>query len=138
MFLVTIQKSFSAAHKLYNPDMPEEWNNISYGPCANRNWHGHNFDLFVTVKGDMNDSDEVVKRSELEELVTHEVINVVDHKNFNLDVPFMNQKLTSCENIILEFWKLITQKLVEQEFTVELHRLRLYETSRNFVDYYGE
>lgn len=138
MHLVTVKKHFSAAHRLYNPAFSKEWNEETFGVCTSKNWHGHNFELLVTVKGEVDRSGCLIARTSLENIIEDKIIHWVDHKNFNLDVPFMKGKLTSCENIIMEFWKILTSEIATNELPVDLHRLRLIETPRNFIDYYGD
>jgi 6-pyruvoyltetrahydropterin/6-carboxytetrahydropterin synthase len=139
MVYVSRKEHFNAAHKLYNPSWTPEKNKEVFGPCANENWHGHNFDLIVTVKG-MPDADTgfVVDLKKLSNLIRREVIEKLDHKNLNVDVDFMEGKLASCENLIIEIWKILEKNLPEVTKSGKLHSLRLYETPRNYVEYFGE
>lgn len=139
MIYVSRKEHFNAAHKLYNPKWSKEKNAEVFGPCANENWHGHNFDLIVTVKG-MPDPDTgfVVDLKRLSTLIRTEITDKVDHKNLNLDVPFMEDILPSCENLIYQFWQILAPKVSEMAPRAQLHALKLYETPRNFVEYYGE
>ncbi|MFK7951667.1 MAG: 6-pyruvoyl tetrahydropterin synthase family protein [Ekhidna sp.] len=139
MILVSRKEHFNAAHKLYNPNWSEEKNHQIYGPCANENWHGHNFELIVTLKGNIDpDTGFLVDLKKLSLLIKAEILDQVDHKNLNLDVSFMIGKMASCENLIFEFWKLLFPKIEEEFPNATLYQLRLYETPRNFVDYFGE
>ncbi|MEO9871130.1 6-pyruvoyl trahydropterin synthase family protein [Ekhidna sp.] len=139
MIIVHRKEHFNAAHKLYNPSWSEEKNLEVFGPCANKNWHGHNFELITSVKGKVNDSTGfVIDLKKLSDVISQEIIDKVDHKNINLDVPFMENKMGSCENLIIEFWKILQAHIPRISSTASLYRLRLYETPRNFVDYYGE
>ena len=139
MVYVNRKEHFNAAHKLYNPAWSKEKNQQVYGPCANENWHGHNFDLIVTVKGEPDpESGFVVDMKKLGDLVRREIIDKVDHKNLNLDVSFMSGKLASCENLIVEFWKILEPAVKTITPNGSLHSLRLHETSKNFVEYFGE
>lgn len=140
MVYITKQVHFCAAHKLYNSKWSEEKNEEVFGPCANKNWHGHNFDLFVTIKGDLDpDTGFVMNFKDLKEIVKEEVLEAVDHKNLNLDVPFMRDKLTSCENLIIEFWKILFPLVAkESEGRASLHALKLYETPTSYAEYYGD
>ncbi|MEP0986756.1 6-carboxytetrahydropterin synthase [Ekhidna sp.] len=139
MILVHRKEHFNAAHKLYNPNWSEEKNKEVFGPCANANWHGHNFELITSVKGQIDpETGFVVDLKKLSDLINTEIIDKVDHKNINLDVPFMVGKMGSCENLIFEFWKILAPQINKLNQKASLHRLRLYETPRNFVDYYGE
>lgn len=138
MVYISRTEHFNAAHRLFNPNWSDEKNKEVFGPCANHNWHGHNFELIVTVKGEPNaDTGFVIDLKLLGEIIKREIIDQVDHKNINLDVPFMQGKMASCEILIMEIWKLLDRAL-EAVTEARLHRIRLYETSKNFVDYYGE
>ena len=139
MIYVSRKEHFNAAHKLYNPAWTREKNAEVFGPCANENWHGHNFDLIVTVKG-LPDPDTgfVVDLKKLSTLIRNEVIEKLDHKNLNLDVDFMQGKLPSCENLIVEIWRILESRLPAIGFRGKLHVIRLYETPRNYVEYFGE
>jgi 6-pyruvoyltetrahydropterin/6-carboxytetrahydropterin synthase len=139
MVYITKQVHFCAAHKLYNPDWSEEENEAVFGPCANKNWHGHNFDLFVTIKGAPEpDTGFVMNFKDLKKLIEEHVLEHVDHKNLNLDVPFMKNKLTSCENLVIEFWKILEPLISNgSKGNASLHALKLYETPTSYAEYYG-
>ena len=138
MLYVSRKEHFNAAHKLYNPSWSKEKNIEVFGPCANENWHGHNFDLIVTVKG-MPDPDTgfVVDLKRLSTMIRDRVIDKLDHKNLNVDVDFMQGKLASCENLVVAIWKIIHEHLPAVSKTAILHSIRLYETPRNYVEYFG-
>ncbi len=139
MVYVCRKEHFNAAHKLYNPKWSKEKNEEVFGPCANENWHGHNFELIVTVKGKVDeDTGFVIDLKRLSRLIKDDIIERVDHKNLNLDVPFMENKLPSCENLVIEFWNILAPKIKEMAPNAHLHSLKLMETPRNFVEYYGE
>lgn len=137
---VSRQEHFNAAHKLYNPNWSEEKNAELFGPCANANWHGHNFDLIVTVKGEPNpDTGFVIDLKKLSILIRTEITDKVDHKNLNLDVDFMIGKMASTEILACEFWKILAPKIVQLSGgRGMLHCIKLYETPRNYVEYFGE
>ncbi len=139
MIYVSRKEHFNAAHKLYNPAWSREKNVEVFGPCANENWHGHNFDLIVTVKG-MPDPDTgfVVDLKKLSTMIRQEVVDKLDHKNLNLDVGFMKGKLASCENLVVEVWKILEANLPGISNNARLHCVRLWETPRNYVEYFGE
>jgi 6-pyruvoyltetrahydropterin/6-carboxytetrahydropterin synthase len=129
---------FNAAHKLYNPKWSEEKNKAVFGPCSNENWHGHNYELIVTVKGQPDpETGFVIDLKKLSILIRENIIDQVDHKNLNLDVPFMRDQLASTENLIMAFWKIL-EPLIPGMSSARLHSLKLYETPRNFVEYFGE
>ncbi len=139
MVIVYRKEHFNAAHKLYNPQWSKEKNVEVFGPCANENWHGHNFELIVGVKGRPDpETGFVIDLKLLSNLIKNEILEKVDHKNLNLDVPFMTGKMASCENLIIEFWKILETKILDIAPNARLHHLRLFETPRNFVDYYGD
>lgn len=139
MVYISRQEHFNAAHKLYNPAWSKEKNQEVFGPCANENWHGHNFDLIVTVKGKPDpDTGFVVDLKKLSTLIRKEVVDQLDHKNINLDVPFMQGKMASTENLVMEIWRILERTLPSITDTAQLHSIKLYETPRNFVEYYGE
>jgi 6-pyruvoyltetrahydropterin/6-carboxytetrahydropterin synthase len=137
MIYISRKEHFNAAHKLYNPNWSEEKNKEVFGPCANANWHGHNFDVIVTVKG-LPDPDTgfVIDLKKLSTLIREHVIEKVDHKNLNVDVDFMLGKMASTENLAIEFWKILAPK-IESISSAKLHSIKLYETPRNYVEYFG-
>ena len=138
MLYISRKEHFNAAHKLYNPAWTKEKNAEVFGPCANENWHGHNFDLIVTVKGTPDpETGFVVDLKKLSTLIREEVIEKLDHKNINTDVDFMAGKLCSCENLIVEIWRILDARIPDITRFGKLHCLRLYETPRNYVEYYG-
>ena len=139
MIYVSRQEHFNAAHKLYNPNWSEEKNIEVFGPCANANWHGHNFEIIVTVKGQPDpETGFVVDLKSLSTLIRKEITDKVDHKNLNLDVDFMQGKMASTEILTMEFWKILEPKVREITTTGVLHSIKVYETPRNFVEYFGD
>lgn len=138
MLHISRKEHFNAAHKLFNPAWTKEKNLEVFGPCANDNWHGHNFDLIVTVKGIPDpDTGFVVDMKRLSTLIRTEITDKLDHKNINLDVEFMQGKMASCENLIVEIWKILEKHLPAITRHGTLHSIRLYETPRNYVEYFG-
>lgn len=139
MVYVIRKEHFNAAHRLFNPAWSEEKNQEIYGPCANNNWHGHNFELIVTVKGKPDlETGFVFDLKQLGDIIKKEIIDQVDHKNLNLDVDFMEGKLASCEILIMEFWKILEPAIRAVTPSAKLHKLHLIETNKNSVEYYGE
>ena len=136
MVYLTRNEHFNAAHKLANPNWSKEKNEAFFGKCANENWHGHNYDLFVTVKG-IPDADTgfLYDVKKLSELIKVHVIELVDHKNLNLDVEFLKGKMCSTENLAIGIWNQLAPHLPEG---VHLHCIKLYETPRIYVEYFGE
>ena len=136
MVYLTRVEHFNAAHKLYNPNWSQEQNEQVFGKCANQNWHGHNYELYVTVKGRPNpDTGFVFDVKELSRIINQYVIEHIDHKNLNVDVPFMKDQLCSTENLAIAIWKQLQPQLPAG---VQLHGIKLYETPRIFVEYFGE
>ena len=138
MLYISRKEHFNAAHKLYNPAWTKEKNIEVFGACANENWHGHNFDLIVTVAGTPDpETGFVVDLKKLSILIREQVIDKLDHKNLNTDVDFMQGKLASCETLIVEIWKILAPAISNITKYGKLHCLRLYETPRNYVEYFG-
>jgi 6-pyruvoyltetrahydropterin/6-carboxytetrahydropterin synthase len=136
MIYITRKASFNAAHKLSRADWSKEENEAVYGKCANPNWHGHNYHLFVTVKGEVNpETGFLVDLKWLKDVVNTHVVDKIDHKNLNLDVDFMKDKLASTENLAIAIWDILVVLL--KEAGVQLHCIKIYETENNFVEYFG-
>lgn len=136
MIYITRKEHFNAAHKLYNPAWSEEQNNTTFGKCANKNWHGHNYELFVTVKGEINpDTGFVVNLKTLSTVIRTDVTEILDHKNLNMDVKGM-PIMPSTENVAIFIWNILAPKI--KEMGAELHGIKLYETDSNYVEYFGE
>jgi 6-pyruvoyltetrahydropterin/6-carboxytetrahydropterin synthase len=135
-FYLTRKEHFNAAHKLYNPAWTKEKNDAVFGKCANENWHGHNFELFVTVKGTPDpETGFIVDAKLLSGIIKLHVVDVLDHRNLNLDVPFMHGKMCSIENLVYEIWHQLVPHIPAG---VHLHCVKLVETPRIFVEYFGE
>ena len=136
MVYLTRLAHFNAAHKLYNPNWSKEKNEEVFGVCANENWHGHNFDLYVTVKGEVDaDTGFLMDVKKLKALIKEHVTDKVDHKNLNLDVEFLRGKLCSTENLAMGIWNQLFPHLPSN---VKLHSIKLYETARIYVEYFGD
>jgi 6-pyruvoyltetrahydropterin/6-carboxytetrahydropterin synthase len=132
---ITRRERFNAAHKLYNPNWTEQENEDFFGKCSNKYYHGHNFDLFVTVKGIASaETGMVIDLKLLKKIIKEEIIEKIDHRNLNEDVDFMKGIIPSIENIIVEIWRILDAKIVNGK----LHYIKLTETENNFVEYYGE
>ncbi len=130
------KEHFNAAHKLWRKDWTAEKNEEVFGKCANKNWHGHNFNIFVTVKGIPNpETGFVINLKDLSAIIKKEVVERFDHKNLNLDVPEMNGILASTENLIMKIWELLESPIDLAGGT--LAKIRLEETENNFVEYFG-
>ena len=139
MIYVSRKENFNAAHKLYNSNWSKEKNEEIFGPCANEYFHGHNFELTVTVKGKPDpDTGFVIDLKELGVLIKKLIIDKVDHKNLNMDVDFMKGKMTSCEIFVMEIWNILAPAIGQSAPGAQLHSLFLKETDKNFVEYFGE
>ncbi|HTA27879.1 MAG TPA: 6-carboxytetrahydropterin synthase [Bacteroidia bacterium] len=137
MMYVTRRETFNAAHKVYNPEWSEAKNQEVFGGCANPNWHGHNYILFVTVKGEVSkETGFVIDLKKLSQLIKKEIVEKVDHKNFNLDVPFLKDILPSTENVTIAFWNILEKAVADMG--CQLHSIKLQETENNYVEYFGE
>ena len=138
---VSRREHFNAAHRLYNPRWSKEKNQEVFGPCANEYYHGHNFELIVTVKGRPDpDTGFVVDMKKLGQIIKTNITSQVDHRNLNIDVPFMQEVLPSCENFVVRIWDILAPIINEMapDAQARLYSIKLYETANNFVEYFGE
>ena len=132
---VTRRLMFNAAHRVHNPALSDEENARLFGKCNNVNWHGHNYTLDVSVRGPIDErTGYVVDLGALKRLVTERVVDQIDHRNFNLDVPFMHGIIPTSENIIVAIWR----ELEPAIGAGRLVKLVLWETPNNYVEYSGE
>ena len=130
------KEHFNAAHKLWRNDWSDEKNEEIFGKCANKNWHGHNFNLIVTVKGIPNpETGFVINLKDLSKIIKTEVVDIFDHKNLNLDVDCMKDILASTENMVIKIWEILEQPIFNAGGI--LAKIRLEETENNFVEYFG-
>jgi len=136
MVYLTRIEHFNAAHRLYNPVWSSQKNEEVFGKCANENWHGHNYELYVTVKGIPNkDTGFLFDVKKLSDIIKEHVLEILDHKNLNLDVPFLQGTMCSTENLAIGIWQQLLPHLPKD---VLLHCIKLYETPRIYVEYYGD
>ena|SRR5690606_30882669 len=136
MIYITRRERFSAAHKLARSDWSEEQNLEVFGKCSNANWHGHNYELFVTVKGEINtETGFLIDLRVLKEIILNNVVDKLDHMNINLDVDFMKGKMASTEILAMEIFRILSPKIKAEG--AELHSIKLYETENNCVEYFG-
>ncbi len=134
---VTRRERFNAAHQMYNPAWSPEKNEEVFGKCSNKNWHGHNYELFVTVKGSPQpETGYCVDLKDVSTIIKDHVIEKIDHRNINLDVDFMRGKLASTENLTLAIWEVLESKI--KDLGAQLHCVKIYESENNFVEYFGE
>ena len=137
MVYLTRRETFNAAHKLFRPDWSAEENEKIFGKCANPNWHGHNYTLFVTVKGEIDPgTGYFVNLKELSLLIRRLVIDKLDHKNLNLDVDFMKGKMASTEVLAVAIWDELVPSI--KKLGGILHGIRIVETENNTVEYFGK
>lgn len=137
MIFLTRRERFSAAHRMFRQDWSDDKNREVYGKCSNPNWHGHNYVLWVTVKGYMSDIHGFVMNiNVLKKIIQEKVIEKLDHRNINLDVDFMTGKIATTENLTVAIWNEI-KPAVEKE-GAQLHCVKIEETENNFIEYYGK
>ena len=137
MIYITRHERFNAAHRLFRPEYSDEKNLQIFGKCSNPNWHGHNYSLFVTVRGELNpETGFLVDLKHLSELINIMVIEKLDHRNINIEVDFMQGKLASTENIAIGIWNELAFPI--SRLGASLHCVKLYETENNYVEYFGE
>jgi 6-pyruvoyltetrahydropterin/6-carboxytetrahydropterin synthase len=135
MIYVTRRVEFSASHYYHNPNLSPEENRRIFGKCNNPHGHGHNYTLEVTVAGEVDPvTGMVMDLKDLKKLLEQEVLQLMDHRFLNKEVPAFASTIPTTENIAVEIWKLLAPKLAFGK----LHRIRLYETPDLFVDYYGD
>lgn len=137
MIYITRKEHFNAAHRLFRPDWSDDKNLEVFGKCSNPNWHGHNYILHITVKGKINkETGFLVNLKELSKIIKQRVIEKLDHKNINIEVDFMKDKLASTENIAIGIWEQLEQPI--KNLGSQLHSVKLFETEKNFVEYFGK
>jgi 6-pyruvoyltetrahydropterin/6-carboxytetrahydropterin synthase len=131
---VTRQVHFNAAHRLYNRAFSRKWNDRQFGLCTSPRWHGHNYVLEATVCGLPDpDTGYVFDLARLRDILRRTVVDPCDHRNLNEEVPFLRGVIPTTENLVAAFWGQIEPRIRKGR----LYRLRLFETPRNFADYYG-
>ncbi len=134
MIYITRKLEFCASHRLYNPEYSDEKNAQVFGLCNNPNGHGHNYVMEVTIRGEVHpETGMVLDLKALKKLVNEEIILKVDHKNLNVDVPFLKNIIPTAENLAIQFWEVLESRLESGQ----LHEIKLYESERNFVIYRG-
>ena len=131
---VTRQIHFNSAHRLENPTKSRAWNQQQYGLCTSPHWHGHNYVLEVTVAGTPDPvTGYVLDLGQLKEILQRAIADKCDHKNLNTDVAFLRGVIPTTENLVIAFWNEIAPVIPAGR----LYRVRLYETPRNFAEYFG-
>jgi len=136
MIYITRREVFNAAHRVFREDWSDDKNLEFYGKCSNPNWHGHNYTLYVTIKGNIEpDTGYVADLKSVSTIIKERIIEKIDHKNINLEVNFMNGRIASTENIAVAIWEELKAPI--RKLGAELHCIKLEETENNFVEYFG-
>lgn len=136
MITVTRRERFNAAHRLFNKNWTDEKNESVFGKCSNKNWHGHNYILYVTVKGIIDqDTGYLIDLKILSDILKEKVTSKLDHKNLNIEVDFLNDTITTAENIAVKIFEEIAPEIAKHN--CQLHCVKLVETENNFVEYFG-
>jgi len=136
MVFITRKETFSAAHRLSRADWSPEKNQEIFGKCANPNWHGHNYILWITVKGEVSsETGFLTNLSDLSAIIKKNVLDKVDHKNLDLDVEFLHGKYTSTEVLAVEIWNQLEKPV--NNLGCRLHSVKIQETEKNSVEYFG-
>jgi 6-pyruvoyltetrahydropterin/6-carboxytetrahydropterin synthase len=137
MIYITRRERFSAAHRMFREDWTEEKNQKVFGKCSNPNWHGHDYELYVTIKGEIHeDVGFFMNIGTLKRIIKEKIIDKIDHKNINLEVGFMKGKIATTENLAMTIWKEL-KPAIERE-GAHLHCVKIGETENNSIEYYGE
>ena len=133
VYLTRIE-SFSAAHRLHSPHLDDESNKVLYGKCNNPHGHGHNYKVEVTVKGKVDKKTGMVLNiTDLKNIIQATIMETLDHKNLDKDVPYFKENISTTENLCVYIWQLLSHHLQGL-----LHRVKIHETDKNIVTFYGE
>jgi 6-pyruvoyltetrahydropterin/6-carboxytetrahydropterin synthase len=136
MIYLTRRETFNAAHRMFRPEWSDEKNYEVFGKCSNPNWHGHNYKLMVTVKGELNpETGYVVNLKDVSAIIKSQIIEKLDHKNLNIEVDFMKNRIASSEGLAIGIWNELFEPF--NTIGVQLHCIRIEETENNFIEYYG-
>lgn len=136
MIYLTRRERFSAAHRMFRQDWTDEKNMEVFGKCSNPRWHGHNYELFVTIKGEISaETGFIMNVGRLKDIIRTRVIDRIDHRNINLEVDFMKGKTATTENLAISIWEEL-KPFIEKE-GAKLHCVRICETENNSIEYYG-
>ena len=137
MIYLTRRERFSAAHRMFRPDWTDDLNSKVFGKCSNPSWHGHNYVLWVTVRGELSpETGFVMNMTTLKEIILRKVISKLDHRNINTEVDFMKGKIATTENLAIAVWNEIEPEVVKEGAT--LYCIKIEETENNTVEYYGK
>ncbi|MBW6497581.1 MAG: 6-carboxytetrahydropterin synthase [Bacteroidales bacterium] len=137
MIHITRRETFNAAHRLFKPEWDDQKNLEVFGKCSNPRWHGHNYVLYVTIKGEVDPATGfLVNLKDLSRIINEFVIEKLDHKNINVEVDFMVGKIASTENLAIGIWEQLEKPV--KVLGAELHCVRVDETEKNSVQFYGK
>lgn len=137
MICLTRRERFSSAHRMFRPEWSDDENMKVFGKCSNPNWHGHNYILYVTVRGIIQTGNGfVINMNILKQLIKEKITDKVDHKNLNLDVDFMKGIITTTENLAVAIWNELKEPV--SKLGAELYCIKIEETENNTIEYYGE
>jgi 6-pyruvoyltetrahydropterin/6-carboxytetrahydropterin synthase len=137
MIYITRREHFSAAHRLFLPENSDEENFEIFGKCSNPNWHGHNYILYVTMKGETDPkTGMLIHLRHVSKLIDDKILKKVDHKNLNLEVDFIAGKVPTSENVAIGIWDELEDSL--RKLGASLHCIRLEQSENNIVEYYGK
>lgn len=132
---VSRKAHFNAAHRLHNKNWSDKKNQKVFGKCNYQNYHGHNYELIVSVTGKINrETGYVMDMGELKKIIKNEIEERLDHKNLNLDIPHFSNNIPSAENICIYIYNILRDN-IDAQYKISI---RLYETPRNFVEYSGQ
>ena len=136
MIYLTRRERFSAAHRMFRQDWTDEKNMEVFGKCSNPLWHGHNYVLWVTVRGEPSDDHGFVMNATLlKEIILEKVVNKIDHRNMNLEVGFMSGRIATTENLAVSIWNELNPEI--EKHGAKLHCVKIEETENNYIEYYG-
>jgi len=136
MIYITRRERFSAAHRMFRQEWSDEKNFQVFGKCSNPNWHGHDYVLYVTIKGEPSEETGFFMNiSDLKDIIREKVVERLDHRNINTEVGFMKGKVTTTENLAIAIWDELKPAI--EEAGAELHSIKIQETENNTIEYYG-
>lgn len=136
MFYITRRERFSAAHRMFRQEWSDEKNFQVFGKCSNPNWHGHDYVLYLTIKGEPSEETGFFMNiSDLKDIIREKVVERLDHRNINTEVGFMKGKVATTENLAIAIWDELKPAI--EEAGAELHSIKIQETENNTIEYYG-
>jgi len=136
MIYLTRRERFCAAHRMFRQEWSDEVNQQVFGKCSNPNWHGHNYTLWVTIKGELSEEHGFIMNiNVLKQIILDNIINRIDHKNINLEVDFMKGKIATTESLAVAIWNELLPFI--ERTGAQLHCVKIEETENNSIEYYG-